>query len=273
MPSSSSEMCSSPRPGRPRCRVVGDDYYRYADTSYACAESELTVQDAPEKQSNWVVKPAGLDHMDIVELHLKIKAEATLGIIDFREAVKKPKEVEENPWIGAQFLQIYEEANHLVSMMQEFCDGTTCPCMNAGVGVNYLWPSGDSGKPTQVEAMEYMGCLLMTIIQKYMEMVPQTHQENSADTTFPKDFKVQVGKLMRRQFRIYAHAYRAHFGAFKVYKADAHLNGYFKHFLYFVLEFNLVTRDDMLPLKTLIETWLNEKGDTPLDKALDTYAS
>ena len=41
-------------------------------------------------------------------------------------------------------------------------------------------------------------------------------------------------------FRVYVHIYHAHFSDMKVMEMEAHLNTSFKHFVYFIEEFNLV---------------------------------
>lgn len=41
-------------------------------------------------------------------------------------------------------------------------------------------------------------------------------------------------------FWVYAHIYHAHFSDIKMMEMEAHVNTSFKHFMYFVEEFNLV---------------------------------
>ena len=78
---------------------------------------------------------------------------------------------------------------------------------------------------------------------------------------FPKDFKKRVSTIFRRFFRVYAHIYHCHADDIKSFNADAHLNTCFKHFLYFVREFQLIDSKELIPLQELITPILgNQKN-------------
>lgn len=62
-----------------------------------------------------------------------------------------------------------------------------------------------------------------------------------------------VKNIYRRLFRVYAHLYYSHFEKVVNIGAEAHLNTCFKHFILFVIEFDLVDRRELEPLKDLIE--------------------
>jgi len=72
------------------------------------------------------------------------------------------------------------------------------------------------------------------------------------DVPFPKHFQTVVKTIFKRMFRIYAHVYYSHFNTIVSLGEEAHLNTCFKHFYYFILEFNLVDRKEMAPLQELI---------------------
>ena len=55
--------------------------------------------------------------------------------------------------------------------------------------------------------------------------------------------------------RVYAHMYHMHFQRFIELQAEAHLNTSFKHFIFFVQEFNLIDKKELAPLEELIETF------------------
>merc|ERR1719262_1297303 len=63
--------------------------------------------------------------------------------------------------------------------------------------------------------------------------------------------------MMRRFFRVYAHAYLIHFGDIRTAPGDTtelegSLNFCFKHFIFIAKEFDLVEPADMVPLQALI---------------------
>lgn len=91
------------------------------------------------------------------------------------------------------------------------------------------------------------------------------------DVPFPKHFESvvkQVGRKRKREksvfshlfcqifkklFRVYAHIYYSHFQKIVSLGEEAHLNTCFKHFYFFIVEFDLVERKELEPLKDLID--------------------
>lgn len=60
--------------------------------------------------------------------------------------------------------------------------------------------------------------------------------------------------ILKRLFRVYAHIYHEHFSHVVDLMEQAHLNTSFKHFIFFVQEFNLIDKRELAPLQELIET-------------------
>jgi MOB kinase activator 1 len=59
---------------------------------------------------------------------------------------------------------------------------------------------------------------------------------------------MRVKNIFKRLFRVYGHMYHSHVESIIALGAEAHLNTCFKHFMYFILEFNLVERKELEPL-------------------------
>ena len=59
-------------------------------------------------------------------------------------------------------------------------------------------------------------------------------------------------------FRVYAHIMYCHFERIVELTFEAHLNSCFKHFAYFVLEFELVKPEELKPLKPLMDRFEQE---------------
>uniref|UniRef100_A0A7S4F664 Mob1/phocein family protein n=1 Tax=Chrysotila carterae TaxID=13221 RepID=A0A7S4F664_CHRCT len=71
---------------------------------------------------------------------------------------------------------------------------------------------------------------------------------------FPPDFLDHVRNIFRRLFRIYAHIYYCHFERMSALGAEPHLNTCFKHYMYFVYEFQLIPKkEELAPLQELID--------------------
>jgi hypothetical protein len=79
------------------------------------------------------------------------------------------------------------------------------------------------------------------------------------DAQFPKRFQSICCTIYKRFFRIYSHVYHHHLVRIRELQADQHLNTCFKHFIFFVLEFNLISAEEQLPLKELIDSMLNKE--------------
>ena len=70
---------------------------------------------------------------------------------------------------------------------------------------------------------------------------------------FPKTFIQSAKTILKRLFRVYAHIYHQHFREVVELSEEAHLNTSFKHFIFFVQEFNLIDKRELAPLHELIE--------------------
>eukprot|EP00808_Paulinella_micropora_P001228 g44872.t1 len=186
------------------------------------------------------------------------KTLATLGSGNMRSAVQLPKSEDLKEWIAVNTVDFFNEINLLYGTISEYCTKEACPIMAAGSSVNYLWRDGVKvKKPIEVSAPEYVD-LLMTWAES------QLNNEDifpvSFGSEYPKNFLVIVKQLYKRFFRVYAHIYHSHFSKIVAVGAEAHLNTCFKHFVYFVLEFDLIPKAELKPLDDLIEKMLGKDG-------------
>ena len=74
---------------------------------------------------------------------------------------------------------------------------------------------------------------------------------SSTDIPFPKTFIPICKKILSRLFRVFVHVYIHHFNTIKSLGVEAHVNTCYKHFYYFVTEFNLVPSKELEPLADL----------------------
>ena len=75
---------------------------------------------------------------------------------------------------------------------------------------------------------------------------------------FPKQFFSIAKTILKRLFRVYAHIYYEHFNQVIQLQEEAHLNTSFKHFIYFIQEFDLVEKKELAPLKELIDKLISK---------------
>eukprot|EP00406_Dinophysis_acuminata_P005912 CAMPEP_0179217292 /NCGR_PEP_ID=MMETSP0797-20121207/3843_1 /TAXON_ID=47934 /ORGANISM="Dinophysis acuminata, Strain DAEP01" /LENGTH=230 /DNA_ID=CAMNT_0020923525 /DNA_START=17 /DNA_END=706 /DNA_ORIENTATION=- len=187
------------------------------------------------------------EHSGIYRLH--IQAQVTLNTKVVQEAVLRPEGVGRDEWIASQVLMVYEEVIQVVNVLEGTCTERTCPSMNAGKRVEYKWSDQDHPRAIVLPAQEYMAVLL----DFAYDILSNPYIVPNDGSPFPPSFRGHMTKLLKRMFRVYAHAYICHFETVRAMGAEGHLNCCFKHFLFFVLHFDLVDRRrDMLPLKELI---------------------
>eukprot|EP00004_Rigifila_ramosa_P014062 TRINITY_DN316_c0_g1_i1.p2 TRINITY_DN316_c0_g1~~TRINITY_DN316_c0_g1_i1.p2 ORF type:complete len:120 (-),score=24.06 TRINITY_DN316_c0_g1_i1:35-394(-) len=75
-------------------------------------------------------------------------------------------------------------------------------------------------------------------------------------TPFPKNFQTVVKNIFKRLFRVHAHIYYSHFDTIRALGEEAHLNTSFKHFIFFVTEFDLIPKAELEPLQELVDSFL-----------------
>jgi len=179
-------------------------------------------------------------------------AQATLGTGNLHEAVTLPAGEDPNEWLAVNTVDFFNEINLLYGVVAEFCTESTCPVMCAGSKYEYMWADGCKvKKPIAVSAPKYVD-YLMTWVQEQLdneELFP-----TQIGVPFPDIFPDAVRNIFRRLFRIYAHIYYSHFEKMSELGAEPHLNTCFKHYMYFVYEFNLIPRkEELAPLQELID--------------------
>mmetsp|Transcript_49342 Transcript_49342/g.124060 ORF Transcript_49342/g.124060 Transcript_49342/m.124060 type:complete len:217 (-) Transcript_49342:209-859(-) len=185
-------------------------------------------------------------------------AKATLGSGNLKAAVALPPKEDVNEWLAVNTVDFFNQINLLYGSITEFCSKDTCPVMSAGSKYEYHWADGVRyKKPVRVSAPEYVD-LLMSWVQKQLD--DETIFPSTVDVPFPKDFKNYVKNIFRRLFRVYAHIYHHHFEKIVSLGEEAHLNTCFKHFYYFIMEFELVDQREMAALQTVISTITAKDG-------------
>lgn len=215
--------------------------------------------------------PEGTHQYDLMK-----HAAATLGSGNLRNAVALPDGEDLNEWVAVNskshshyshhklmfLLQFYRsfldvavdffnQINMLYGTITEFCTEDSCSIMSAGPKYEYHWADGQTvKKPIKCSAPKYID-YLMTWVQDQLD--DETLFPSKIGVPFPKNFLTIAKTILKRLFRVYAHIYHQHFQEVVRLGEEAHLNTSFKHFIYFVQEFNLIDRRELAPLQELIE--------------------
>ncbi|KAJ8979800.1 hypothetical protein NQ317_001290 [Molorchus minor] len=157
------------------------------------------------------------------------QAQASLNSgINLRAAVKLPHGEDLNDWIAVHVVDFFNRINLIYGTISEYCTEQSCPTMSGGPRFEYLWADGDKfKKPTPLPARTYISHLM-----DWIEM-----QINNQDF-----------KILARLHRVFVHVYIHHFHNVVAIAAEAHVNTCYKHFYYFVTEFDLVGHKELEPL-------------------------
>lgn len=148
-------------------------------------------------------------------------------------------------------MDFFNQINMLYGTITEFCTEESCAIMSAGPKYEYHWADGQTvKKPIKCSAPKYID-YLMTWVQDQLD--DETLFPSKIGVPFPKNFLSNAKTILKRLFRVYAHIYHQHFSEVVHLGEEAHLNTSFKHFIYFVQEFNLIDRRELAPLAELID--------------------
>ncbi|CAG8650646.1 3528_t:CDS:2 [Acaulospora morrowiae] len=186
------------------------------------------------------------------QYQLQEYSKAILGSGNLKLAVVLPEGEDINEWLAVNTYDFFNQINMLYGTIAEFCTPQECPIMSAGPKFEYLWSDNEKHKkPVKLPAPEYVSHL-MEWIQEQLE--DESLFPSKIGVPFPKNFQSSVKVIFKRLFRVYAHIYLSHFSVITALGEEAHLNTSFKHFVYFVQEFQLIEKKELQPLSELIVT-------------------
>uniref|UniRef100_A0A8C4VV91 MOB kinase activator 1B n=1 Tax=Gopherus evgoodei TaxID=1825980 RepID=A0A8C4VV91_9SAUR len=169
-------------------------------------------------------------------------AEATLGSGNLRMAVMLPEGEDLNEWVAVNS----KLTDHFYMRWAVICLSFLFQSR-----YEYHWADGTNiKKPIKCSAPKYID-YLMTWVQDQLD--DETLFPSKIGVPFPKNFMSVAKTILKRLFRVYAHIYHQHFDPVIQLQEEAHLNTSFKHFIFFVQEFNLIDRRELAPLQELIE--------------------
>ncbi|RWS30172.1 MOB kinase activator-like 3 [Leptotrombidium deliense] len=210
-------------------------------------------------------------------LHKHAQASLNSGI-NLREVVKLPPGEDLTDWIAVHVVDFFNRINLIYGTITEYCTEETCPRMSGGPKFEYLWADGSKyKKPTPLPAPRYI-TLLMEWIEAQInneDIFPAKTGKAPFLLSFALlwlflhglrisavrvllsgreksvNFVPVCKKILTRLFRVFVHVYIHHFDRLVAIGAEAHVNTCYKHFYFFVNEFELVSRKEFEPLTEL----------------------
>lgn len=181
------------------------------------------------------------------------KKRATLHAGDFSDSIRLPPDTPLDDWLAANTVDFYNELVVLMESLLDYCSPDTCTSMCAGPKYQYLWQDGSQYKsPTSVPAHTYITLLFQWVDELFEN---KSVFPPDPEVPFPKNFKDVVKSIFKRLFRVYAHFYYHHLKDVREAELEANFNTSFRHFYCFVKEFNLISSQELEPLKEIIESF------------------
>nr|AHJ60963.1 MATS1 [Schmidtea mediterranea] len=187
---------------------------------------------------------------DTPQYNLHKHAEASLSAgIDLKQAVKLPPGENLNDWISVHVVDFWNRINLIYGTVSECCTEESCKVMSGGPKYEYLWRDNEQYKrPTALPATTYINLLMDWV---GVQINDSNVFPSSPDMVYPKNYIQTVRKIMSRLFRVFVHVYIHHFERLCSIGAEAHVNTCYKHFYFFVSEFEVIDKKELEPLKEM----------------------
>lgn len=185
-----------------------------------------------------------------IRAHGNSKTQEDFSKYNLREAVKLPDEEKPNEWIAYNLFEFHKLCFMLYETISDYCNEESCPAMTAGPKYKYLW-SDDQRLPVEQCARDYIYRVLDWVQEQLDNNI--IFPSNPSDD-FPPNFKEICQTIARRLSRVYAHIHHHHLPIVRELKEEAHMNTSLKHFIYFIIEFDLVPPNELDPLKDFVQS-------------------
>eukprot|EP00039_Didymoeca_costata_P019099 m.336231 g.336231 ORF g.336231 m.336231 type:complete len:218 (+) comp17790_c0_seq1:204-857(+) len=185
------------------------------------------------------------------QLHKQASETLNSGL-DLEKAVILPKGESKEEWLAVHVVDFFNRVNLIYGTVSDFCTEESCPTMSGGPQYEYHWADGVKyKKPTPLPA-----CIYISLLMDWIDEIINDEKVFPPDSSipFPKDFKDKVKQIFRRMLRVFVHIYYHHYEKMTQISAEAHINTCYKHFFYFIDEFNLVDMKELEPLKDLTKS-------------------
>ena len=185
-----------------------------------------------------------------------------------------PENEDENEWLAANTVDFFNEISLLYGLVADDALKFKDPGSGFPPGFEYRWMDEVKHKPVRCSSPEYVD-YVMTWVEDQLGREDVFPIEEAHP--FPEDFKVHVKDIFKRTcvpkipyidccdlhmfqglFRVFAIIYHRHFGLVEKLEAAAHLNTCFKHFMFFVFQFQLIDEKETKALKGPVDRMMSD---------------
>ncbi|KAJ6228059.1 mob kinase activator-like 1 [Anaeramoeba flamelloides] len=189
-------------------------------------------------------------------MHKMITFKFSQGFI--QDLIQLPENETLEDWLAVNIVEFYNKILILYEHFSEICTDETCPKMTAGYSYEFFWR--ENKKIQKFSFVFTLPIFHLSLPPEYISALLDWTSNEINDTelfpidpevSFPNNFKKRVKLMFKRLFRFFAHVYHHHFETVRKAGVDHHLNNCYKHFLYFILRYKLLTTKELSPLKEL----------------------
>lgn len=167
----------------------------------------------------------------------------------FQTIVEVPRYVDQYEWIALNIFEFNSNIRQFVTLLSDYIDQSHT--MSAGPGYDYLWI--DTNKQTvRLPAATYIEFTFSWISTKLDD---PTLFPTRQGVSFPQNFPALVKSIYSQLFRIFAYLYHNQFDKIVHLSLEPHLNSLFCHFTSFGKTFDLIDRNESVPLQPLIQNF------------------
>lgn len=164
----------------------------------------------------------------------------------FQTIVDVPKYVDINEWLALNVFEFNSHIQQFVFLLSDYIDQSHT--MSAGAGYDYLWI--DVNKQTVIlPASTYIEYTLSWITSKFDDTSLFPTRQG---VPFPPNFIQMLRSIYNQLFRIFAYLYHNQFERIVHLGLEPHFNSLFCHFISFGKHFDLIDKNELVPLQQLV---------------------
>eukprot|EP01083_Nonionella_stella_P088642 247154_1 len=192
----------------------------------------------------------------------------------YRQVIQLPEDTRLEDWLAVVIIEIFDNLSSVYASLAHCCNDMSCPIMSIGISHEYLWHefqhTNSSIKHTKIH------CSAPKYIRSFMDFVRETISNasvfpNESNHEYPPHFHSLIQYFCKQIYRIFGHIYLHHLPSVTSLGLHITMNTCFKHYLYFVEEFNLIKSNELKPLHSFIQISLGRPFGKRADLSIPSH--
>jgi MOB kinase activator 1 len=163
--------------------------------------------------------------------------------------IEAPSGVSHSEWLAQSTSEAIDATFLLFQVVAPSCTASSCPTMNAGARTEYLWQDKASKEfhtPQRLPACLYISLLHEQAESFVARFFSESHLETSSSR---KEDMLALKKLWSRLSRVFGHLFNHHMEDMQRSDSLVHSATFLRWFVAFARHWELVTEEQLTPLK------------------------